>query len=29
LRKADIGEPGTPIYNANIGIVIPDEWPGK
>ncbi len=27
LREADIGEPGTPIYNANIGIVIPDEWP--
>lgn len=29
LRAADLGEPGTPIYNANIGIVIPDEWPSR
>lgn len=29
LRADDLGDPGTPIYNANIGIVIPDEWPGK
>ncbi len=29
LRAGDLGDPGTPIYNANIGIVIPDEWPGK
>ena len=29
LRAADLGDPGSPIYNANIGIVIPDGWPGK
>jgi hypothetical protein len=28
LREADLGEVGSPVYNANIGIVIPDEWPG-
>ncbi|MCA1788616.1 MAG: hypothetical protein LC667_01830 [Thioalkalivibrio sp.] len=29
LRAADLGDPGTPIYNANIGIVIPDGWPSR
>jgi hypothetical protein len=29
LRAADLGAPGTPIYDANIGIVIPDGWPAK
>ena len=29
LRTGDLGTPGSPIYNANIGIVIPDEWPAK
>lgn len=27
LRAADLGEVGSPGYEANIGIVIPDEWP--
>ncbi len=29
LRAADLGAAGSPTYNANIGIVIPDGWPTK